>query len=88
MNIKIHRTKHSLVVAICDKELIGKKIEDKDLSTNLTKRFYNGEDVPEKRVIEILKDADSINLVGKEAIRVGLKANVIRKENIKKTQPF
>lgn len=90
MNIKIHQTKLSTVVAMCDRELIGKKIEDKDFRINLTERFYKGEDLPEERVIDILKDADSTNIVGKNSIKVALKAKIIKKENIKKIKeiPF
>ena len=28
MNIKVHQTKYSLIVALCDKELIGKEIKE------------------------------------------------------------
>ena len=86
MIIKIHKTKYS----ICDEKLIGKIIEDKNIKINLSERFYKGEEIPEKRVVEILKDADSINLVGRKAVETGLKADVIKKENIKKIKdiPF
>lgn len=84
MNIKIHKTEYSLLIALCDKELVGKTIEDKEFHIKLTERFYLGENLPEKRAIEILKDADSVNIVGKDSIKVALKAKIIKKENIKK----
>jgi len=90
MKVKIHKTKYSLLVAICDEDLIGKTIENKNLRINLSERFYKGEDLPEERVIAILKDADSANLVGKKAVKIGLKAGVIKKDNIKEIKeiPF
>ena len=40
MIIKIHKTKYSTLVAICDEKLIGKIIEDKNIKINLSERFY------------------------------------------------
>ena len=53
MIIKIHKTKYSTLVAICDEKLIGKIIEDKNIKINLSERFYKGEEIPEKRVVEM-----------------------------------
>ena len=90
MNIKIHKTKYSLIVALCDKKLIGKEIKEGALCIKLTERFYKGEDLPENRVIEILKDADSINIVGEKSIQLALKAGIIKKDDIKRIKdvPF
>ena len=90
MNIKVHQTKYSLIVALCDKELIGKEIKEGDLCIKITERFYKGEDLPENRVIEILKDADSINIVGEKSIQLALKAGIIKKDDIKRIKdvPF
>lgn len=90
MNIKIHRTKCSLIVAFCDKELIGKELKEGDLCIKITERFYKGEDLPENRIIEILKDANSINVVGEKSIQIALKAGIIKEDNIKRIKdiPF
>jgi len=90
MNIKIHQTKYSSIVVLCDKELIGKEIKEGDLCINITERFYKGEDLPESRVIKILKDADSTNIVGEKSIQIALKADIIKKESIKRIKgiPF
>lgn len=84
MNIKIHKTKVSDVVALCDKDLVGKTLKGDGVEMKLTKRFYEGEDMPEEKVIQILKVANAINIVGKKSIEVALKARVIEEDNIKK----
>lgn len=82
MYVKIHKTELSEVVCICDEDLVGKKFEDKDLQLDVTERFYKGEKKTEEEVIKILKEAGNVNIVGKESIKVAIKAGVIEKENI------
>lgn len=82
MYLKFHHSGESVVVALCDKDLVGKKFEDKKLQLDITERFYKGEEKPEQEIIEILKEAANINIVGKKSIKLALKAGVIEKENI------
>lgn len=82
MYIKIHNTGDRAVIAVADKELIGKTIEENNLELKITERFYKGEEKTEEEIIEILKKATNVNLVGKKTINAALKAGVISKENI------
>ena len=82
MYVKIHRSGERIVVAVADSELIGKTFKDEKYEINVNPSFYKGEEKTEEEVIEILKNADNTNLVGKKAIKAGLKAKIISKENI------
>ena len=86
MYLKIHSTGerygHRFVVAVCDKELIGKTISDKKFNININESFYKGDIMDENEVINILKDSTNANLIGKKSIESGLKAGIISKENI------
>ena len=80
--VKIHKTQFRDVVAVCDSDLIGKKFEQDDLQLNITERFYKGKPVDEDELVRILRDAEILNIVGKESISIALKAGVISKQNI------
>ena len=84
MNIKIHKTGISSVVAFCDKELIGKVLKGENMEMKISKKFYEGEEVDEKTAVHVLKNANTINIVGEKSIRIALMAGVIEKDNIKK----
>jgi uncharacterized protein len=71
------------VVAICDEDLIGKKIKDKTSYIEITKRFYKGEKKSEKEVAKILEEATNINIIGKKSIEFAIKQGIITKEFIK-----
>ncbi len=86
MYVKIHsagaHAGNRQIVAVCDDDLLGKVLREKGIEFKVSESFYKGEKKTEAEVIAILKTASNINLVGKQAVEAGLKANVISKENV------
>ncbi len=82
--VKVHHKGDSTVVAVCDSDLIGKVFEEGDLQLDLTNDFYKGDILEKAEVGDLLRNANSINLVGEEAIKLGIKEGLIEKEHIKK----
>lgn len=82
MYVKIHRSADSEVVAVCDKELIGKKLTSGELFLKVSETFYKGELKDKNEVKKLLKGAMNINLVGKESVGLGVELGLIDKENI------
>ncbi len=82
------------VVAICDKELLGKKFEEGKFQLDVKENFYKGEEANEEDSIEIMKkmlaEDSTFNIVGKKSINSALKAGVISVEEIGKIKgvPF
>ncbi|MCK9567916.1 DUF424 family protein [Candidatus Pacearchaeota archaeon] len=82
------------VVAICDKEIIGKKFEEGNIQLDVKENFYSGKELSEKQVIEIMQrmsDEDAtFNIIGKKSVAAALKAGIIVEEGIKEIQgiPF
>jgi hypothetical protein len=81
MYAKAYEAKGEIVVAVCDKELIGRVLREGDLVLDLKahSKFYVGELVSEERACEMLKSATSINLVGKRAVGLALKSGLAKK---------
>jgi len=82
MCVKVHQFKDRSVVAIADKEIIGKIFTEKNLEINISAHFYSGEEKSKDEVIEILKRSSNLNLVGKETIQLALEHDIIDKESI------
>jgi len=78
---KTFSAKSQFIVAICDKDLLGKKIGNK-LMINVKESFYRGELVDEKKALELMKKANICNLLGKDIVDLALKNKFITKENI------
>ena len=82
MYVKIHTSKFRDIIAICDKDLIGKKVEEGNLQLDITERFYKGEELPEARIISIMQHAEVLNIVGKKSVELAIKNNIIDKNHV------
>ncbi len=78
---KTHSAKGNLIVAICDEELLNKKIGKKP-SITIEKKFYGEQLIDDKRAVEFMKKADICNILGKDIIKIALEKKFITKENI------
>ena len=67
MYVKIHES-YRKVVAVCDSELVGKKFEEGKMQLDVRENFYNGEEVDEEKLMEILQrelaEDATFNIVG------------------------
>ena len=74
------------VVAVCDKELLGKKFEEGKFQLDIKENFYKGKEVDTESVVEIMKKMSAedatFNIVGEKSTNAALKAKIISKEEI------
>jgi hypothetical protein len=85
MYIKVHNTKEGVIVAACDKNLLGKSFEEgvKCIDLKMYKSFYEGELSNATKLKQALKSFSSANLVGKNVIKAAIEANIIKDEDVK-----
>ena len=76
------------VVAICDKELLGKKFEEGKFQLDVKESFFKGKEVSKEEASEIMinmKLEDStFNIVGKKSVQTALETGIITKEGVSK----
>jgi uncharacterized protein len=93
MYIKIHES-YRKVVALCDKELIGKKFEEGKMQLDVRENFYKGKEITDDEITERLKDFklddSTFNIVGEKSVKAALDAGIITEGNIGKVDgiPF
>jgi len=66
MIVKEHINEGKLILALCDKNLLGKKIEDQNIQLDLSSSFYKGEEADIEELKKLIKKAYIINAVGKK----------------------
>lgn len=70
------------MVALADDDLLGKKFEENGVCLEINE-FYQGKKVEKKEeAIKKLKKAFVANIVGQNSVDIGIKAGIIKKENI------
>lgn len=79
---KVFTVKHDVVVAICDEELLGRKIKSKGLTVTISKNFYGGEKINEETAKRIMETATIGNLFGKKIVELAKKQGLVAEENV------
>jgi len=80
--MKVYRVGFEVLVAVCDKELIGKRFSDGFLKLEVSEKFYKGEVVGEDEILRFLRQATIANIVGERAVRIAVENGIIDAENI------
>lgn len=81
---RITRYQGSIMVDICDLDLIGTKLEQDGLAINLTREYYQQEVIEQPRVQEFLYKCDIANLVGDKIVKQALDMKLAKEASIKK----
>jgi len=89
MLIKVHKAYRD-VVAVCDSDLIERRLEEGKKILHVRENFYKGEEKSEKELIELLVDLSkedaTFNIVGKNSVHCAVKAGIIKQEGVKTIQ--
>ncbi len=73
MYSKFIKTKEFSILFCCDEELVGKTFKENGVELEVRKETYFGEKINEKELLKRLKEANNINLFGKESTLIALK---------------
>lgn len=79
---KVFVVKHDTLVAMCDEDLLEKKIRTKELTIKISKNFYGGEKIDEKTALKLLDVATIGNLFGKNTVELAKRQGLVAEENI------
>ncbi len=82
--VKIHQNRTGNVVAICDYELLGKKLVDRDknITFYIDPYFYKGEIMNIDHALEKLKKARIANLIGNNIVEAAIDKGYISREAV------
>ena len=78
---KVHKGA-MVVVAICDKELIGKVFSNGKFELKVSEYFYKGQEVSEDDAENIMENAYNLNIVGERSVNIALKLGIVDKKNV------
>lgn len=82
MYMKKYDTEGKLIVAVCDKNIIGKKFMEGELVLKLEEGFYKGDEVCEEEVKEALSCATIANIAGKKSIACAVECGCIDPDTV------
>jgi hypothetical protein len=77
MYLKVHTRGDRVVIAACDRDILGMKLTKGNVCVEITESFYKGDIVSETRIIEVLKDASNANLFGKKVVSCAVRCGIV-----------
>ncbi len=78
---RIFRDRGETLLAFCDSGLLGKKL-DGPVIFEVRESFYGGSECGETEIKSLAKDATVINAVGRDAVELLVRENIIERENV------
>ena len=83
-SIRLTGYQENTMLNICDVDLVGKKISEKNLQVDISKNYYGKEIVEKNEAENLLKNSSIINMVGKEIISLSMNLGIGSEKGIKK----
>jgi hypothetical protein len=82
MYLKIYKNGGNVLVAACDKEVLGKTLKQGKTVVEISRAFYEGEYVSEEILQEALQVATTANLFGEKTIKCAIKCGFIDQDSV------
>lgn len=79
---KVYRAGGYVLVAVCDEELLGRTLIDGDLRFNVSESFYGGSRIKVDEAIDLVKNADTANLIGARIVNRAKRERLIHPEAV------
>lgn len=80
--VKIVRQGANVMIAVCDTEILGKKLKDKNRVFEVSEYFYKGKRMTVEEAIELVKRCTIANLVGKNTVGCAKAEGIVHPEAV------
>ncbi|AKB80025.1 hypothetical protein MSHOH_3542 [Methanosarcina horonobensis HB-1 = JCM 15518] len=82
MYLKVYKNGGHILVAACDKEVLGKTLKHGNTTVEISRAFYEGELVSEEKLQKALEEATTANLFGEKTIKCAIKCGFIDPDSV------
>lgn len=82
ISMRIIYVRNEIILAACDKELLGKRFVKDNIHLEVKKEFYHEVFVNRETFVNALKIATIANLVGKRVVEIAIEEGFVDKENV------
>lgn len=80
--MRIYKVRGEIMVAACDRELLGKKFEEGELILEVKDSFYYESFVTDLTFLNSMKIATIANLVGEHVVDLAIREGYVEKEGV------
>ncbi|MDG6909163.1 MAG: DUF424 family protein [Nitrososphaerota archaeon] len=89
-SVRTAEFKGTILVNICDEELVGSTVTEGKLKVHLSKEFYSGEVVNRGEALRLIRTCSIVNLAGSRSVSLAVDNRVGAPEAVREIQdvPF
>ena len=89
-SVRTAEYKGTILVNICDEELVGRTVTEGKLKVHLSKDFYSGEVVGEGEALKLIRSCSIVNLAGTRSVSLAVDNRVGSPQAIRENEevPF
>jgi uncharacterized protein len=89
-SVRTAEYKGTILVNICDEELVGKTVAEGKLKVHLSKEFYMGEVVDTGEALKLIRTCSIVNLAGPRSVTLAVENKVGTPEAVREIEevPF
>ena len=89
-SVRTAEYKGTILVNICDEELVGRTVAEGELKVHLSREFYSGEVVGTGEALRLIRTCSIVNLAGSRSVALAVDNNVGAPEAIREIEevPF
>lgn len=89
-SVRTAEFKGTILVNICDEELVGRTVAEGRLKVHLSKEFYSGEVVDKGEALRLIRTCSIVNLAGSRSVSLAVDNDVGAPEAVREIEevPF
>lgn len=72
------------MLACCDNELLGKSFRERGVEIKVSESFYGNVEISKDEALRMLKEANSVNLLGNESVKLAIDEKIVSKSEVVK----
>lgn len=80
--MRIHERDHDTIVACCDEGLLDTEIKEDKICLSVKESFYGKESCKKEELVNAMKQASIINLIGEKCVNIGIDEGFIDEDNV------
>ena len=88
--VKTSEYRGSVLVNVCDEELVGRTVAEGKLRVHLSRDFYSGEVVDKGEALRLIRTCSIVNLAGERSVLLAVENQLGAKEAVREIEqvPF
>ncbi len=82
MIAKVYEIDYRTIVAVCDKEHLGKEYSDGKLNFRVSEKFFGGKEISDEELVNLVRVADTVNAFGNKCTGILQREGLISENSV------